>query len=434
MHHNNVRKAAIIAITKVQLGGSFAQIMPELEINLSSNDKAFFKELCLGSARLFYVLESILNNFLTKQFKQKTFDIKSTLILGLYEIFFTRVPNYATVSEYTKLLNSKSRNWARALVNSILRNAIRNKNEINSCLNDKTFINDLILSPWMRKKIIAQWSHISSQVIDAQFHKAPLTLCVNSSNISRANYVKLLEKNAIEYVLCQHSQDGIIIKSPTNTNGILGFNEGLVNIQDEGAQFCIQCLDLTKANRILDACSAPGGKTCHILSKRPDIHIDALDQSKLRIIKLKDNLKRLKHKANIIHADATQTKTWWDDKKYDIILLDAPCSGSGVMRRRPDINLIRNEAHLLSFCELQATMLRSLWPLLNKGGVMLYITCSIFKEENEQQIKHFISEYQNEALLFPIPIALGKDTNYGRQFFPTIGKNDGFFYSLIQKK
>ncbi len=266
-----------------------------------------------------------------------------------------------------------------------------------------------------------------------------MTLRVNTGHIKREDYLKLLEQNKITATAAKHSPDAIYLDKPVSVNSLPLFAEGKVSVQDEAAQLAAILLDPQKADRILDACAAPGGKTIHLLEREPEIDLLALDIEESRLERVQENLDRTQLKAQLLAANAFEPDTWWDKKPFDRILLDAPCSASGVIRRHPDIKLLRHKNDIPKLVQDQEQILSALWPLLKSGGMLLYATCSVLAEENTLQIQHFLQQHA-DAELQPINSDWGQQQIAGKQILPGEGgKNgengmDGFFYALIQKR
>jgi len=261
----------------------------------------------------------------------------------------------------------------------------------------------------------------------------PMSLRVNRAHASAADYLTRLQDAGIDACPHEYSPNGITLTTPCDVHELPGFADGHVSVQDEAAQLATSLLALKPALRLLDACCAPGGKTCHILETQPDLSACvALDIEKSRLARVQDNLNRLNLHATLVQGDALQPKTWWDGMPFDRILLDAPCSATGVIRRHPDIKLLRTEAEIISVTQLQHDLLQALWPLLAPGGLMVYATCSIMPEENEQQVNRFIAT-QTDCQFSASEHPWGHSTGHGWQILPGEHNMDGFFYSVLRK-
>ncbi|MGB0360961.1 MAG: 16S rRNA (cytosine(967)-C(5))-methyltransferase RsmB, partial [Endozoicomonas sp.] len=281
------------------------------------------------------------------------------------------------------------------------------------------------------------WPDYYQDILNGNNPPPPMTLRVNIQKIQPSRYLKKLLDECIEGKLSPILPQAISLNRPVSVDKLPMFTDGIVSVQDESAQLAATLIDAKPGDHILDACCAPGGKTCHLLELNPEVTVDALDADDHRLKKTSDNLKRLGLMANVLCGDATDPDSWFPGKQYDHIILDAPCSATGVIRRHPDIKLLRTAEDIEALAELQKKILKAIWPLLKIGGTLLYATCSIMPQENHLQIERFLSETSNVQLL-PIKSKWGHDTGFGKQLFPggsgqTSSNGDGFFYSLMVK-
>lgn len=266
-----------------------------------------------------------------------------------------------------------------------------------------------------------------------------MTLRLNTHHIKRDEYLNLLSEKEITATAGSYSPNAIYLDKPVPVTSLPLFADGKVSVQDEAAQLAALLLNPQKGDRILDACAAPGGKTIHLLEQESNVDLLALDIEENRLEKVQENLDRAQLKAQLLAANAFLPETWWDQKQFDRILLDAPCSASGVIRRHPDIKLLRNKDDIPNLVKEQEQILNALWPLLKSGGMLLYATCSVLAEENTLQIQHFLQQH-TDAELQPITSEWGQQQTAGTQILPGEGSNnggngmDGFFYALIQKQ
>jgi len=257
-------------------------------------------------------------------------------------------------------------------------------------------------------------------------------LRVNVLKQTREDFIKILNRHKISATPCSFSIHGLTLDTPLPAEEIPGFKEGYFFIQDEAAQLATQLLLLKPNLRILDACAAPGGKTTHILETEPKLSkLIAIDQDKKRLHKISENLTRLQLSTDLIHGDAARPETWWDKKGFDRILLDAPCSATGVIRRHPDIKLLRQATDIQTLAQKQLALLQALWPLLNPGGYLLYVTCSLLPDENQQIIAQFLSEHPT-AQMDPLHTPWGLSVNGGTQILPGTNNMDGFYFQRLK--
>lgn len=388
------------------------------------------QEICFGVCRHYGQLQAIAALFLKK--RPKSTEVWLTLLIGLYQLHALRIPDYAVVQETVALLVKIKKIWAKGLVNAVLRTYCREQNTLPERLKHHSMYR-YNHPDWFVKRIQSNWPHDWQTILKANDERPPMTLRVNSSQTDPAQYLAALKLENIEATPLQHAPSGLRLAAPCSVQALPGFDSGAVSVQDEAAQLAVTMLDLKPDLRLLDACCAPGGKTCHILETEPHLSACvALDIEDRRLNRVQDNLNRLKLHATLIQGDACRPEDWWDGILFDRILLDAPCSATGVIRRHPDIKLLRTEADLHAIVKRQHQLLTALWPLLATDGRLLYATCSIFPEENEAQIARF-SRHQKDCEVLPIDSSWGRQTPHGRQILPGDANMDGFFYSLLKK-
>ena len=388
------------------------------------------KELCFGVCRQYYRLQALADCLVNKRPKQM--DIWVCLLMGLYQLHYLRIPDYAVVKETVGLLTPIKKTWAKGLVNAVLRSYCREQDALLSRLADDTAF--IYGHPdWLVNKIKLAWPAHWQKILLANDAHPPMSLRVNQARNSTQAYLTRLDTAGIDAAAHTYSSEGIRLTTPCDVHELPGFMAGEVSVQDEAAQLASSLLALEPGLRLLDACCAPGGKTCHILETQPDLSACmALDIEKSRLSRVQENLNRLSLSANLIQGDALKPDTWWDGVTFDRILLDAPCSATGVIRRHPDIKLLRTEADITNIVQLQQDLLAALWPLLAPGGLMVYATCSIMPEENEQQVAHFIRQ-QTDCQFLATDKPWGHSTGHGWQVLPGEHNMDGFFYSVLKK-
>lgn len=289
-------------------------------------------------------------------------------------------------------------------------------------------------APWMNKQINLAWPTYAFEILLASQQNPPMTLRVNALKVSRAAYLKRLQCQQINALTCAVSPVGLTLKKPCAVNTLPNFDQGWVSVQDESAQLAVPLMDLQSGHRVLDACASPGGKSLHILETGiPLQELVCLDLP-ARQPRLKENLARAQAKATRVAGDLLDPFSWWKKgDEFDRILLDVPCTGTGVMRRHPDIKIRRSAQSVLQFAAQQRDLLNHAWSLLKIGGKLLYTTCSILPVENEEMIRQFLSEH-SDATALSLPEALGFATENGRQRLPGIHAGDGFYYALLLKK
>ncbi|BCA94271.1 ribosomal RNA small subunit methyltransferase B [Legionella antarctica] len=404
---------------------SLSQLMPP-----SANVSPMTKEICFGFCRHYFRLQAIANCLLEK--KPKETEVWIALLIGLYQLHYMNIPDYAVVKETVALLEKIKKGWAKGLVNAVLRNFCRKQQEILATLaNNKAFVYGQ--PQGLLKHLKSDWPNDWQNIAQANDAHPPMTLRVNLRKNSVAEYLDVLQEADIEAETHPVATAGITLKSPCDVYSLPGFKEGQVSVQDGAAQLAVSLLDLKPGQRVLDACCAPGGKTCHILESEPNLEAClALDVDPKRLKRVSENLERLHLAATLLQGDALFPERWWDRKPFDRILLDAPCSATGVIRRHSDIKLLRTDEEIVAVSKIQYSMLRSLWPLLAPGGLIVYATCSIIAEENEKQIAGFVAT-QADCTLIKNKGSWGRPTGHGQQILPGEHGMDGFFYSVLLK-
>lgn len=418
-----------------------------LETHLSQlndkRDKALTQALCYGVLRWLPRLQAVLKQLLTNPLKPKEKDIEVLLLMGLYQLIYLRVPDHAAINETVEITRLLNKSWATGLVNAVLRHFQR-QGELLLVQVDRELEANLAHPTWMLDRLKTDWPEHWRVIAQANNSSPPMILRVNARQNSREDYLDKLQQVGIKATPTSYSDMGIVLEQAVDVEELPGFSKGWVSVQDEAAQLAALLLDIPKDARVLDACAAPGGKTAHLLERYEVGTLLALDNQPDRVIKLEETLKRLHLSAYVKCADATQPATWWDGHPFDCILLDVPCSGSGVIRRHPDIKYLRQPQDSAGFILRQQHLLEALWPLLHHGGKLLYATCSVFAEENQLQIEKFLSTHPDGYELRFSPfgtvnrehsqVEWGWTLPVGRQVLPSDNPSlDGFYYACLVK-
>ncbi len=391
-------------------------------------DRAFVQALCYGVIRHYYALTCTLQQLLDKPLKTKDGDIQALLLVGLYQLQHMRVKSHAAVSETVSATRHKP--WAKSLVNAILRNYLRDPENFSCHAGRSATLNH---PDWIIEVLEQNWPDQSAQIMAANDQAAPMSLRVNLLQGSREDYLNRLQQLDINAQIPAYNPAGIVLDQAINVEQLPGFAEGLVSVQDLAAQLAAELLDVKPGQRVLDLCAAPGGKTAAILEQQPGLQsLLAIDVDAHRLKRVNDNLLRLNLQAETLTADASRPDTWADNKQFDRILLDAPCSGFGVIRRHPDIKILRRASDIETLQALQYKILNAAWQLLAPGGILLYATCSILKPENEQQIAKFLASHPDASEL-TIEADWGMARPHGRQILPGDNQMDGFYYAKLGK-
>ncbi len=417
----NLRSIAAKAIAQVlDQGLSLSSVIPELQKNISDKDKALLQELCFGTLRTLPQLEWIIQQLMDKPLKGKQRILHYLIMVGLYQLLYTRVPAHAALAETVNGAIALKKPQLKGLINGVLRQFQRQQDVLMERFqnNDSRYLHP----SWLLTRIKNAYPELWEGIIEGNNQKPPMWLRVNQIHHSREQYLALLEKEGINAFSDDHHPNAIRLETPCNVHLLPGFNEGWVTVQDRSAQRCAELLAPQNNEQILDLCAAPGGKTTHILEIAPKAHVLAIDIDEQRLARVKENLNRLKLHATVKSGDGRYPEQWCANMQFDRILLDAPCSATGVIRRHPDIKWLRRNEDIAQLAQIQKEILHAIWPYLKSGGTLVYATCSILPEENSQQIAAFLSSMQDAQC------------DYQHQCLPEQHSGDGFFYALIHKK
>lgn len=398
-----------------------------LSTALVSSDSPLLSDLCYGSLRWHEPLSFLLDELMSKKLKSKDKDIECLIRIGLYQIIYQKTPDHAAVGETVNALKGLKKPWAKNLVNAVLRNFLRGQEKLLKQQNEY-WPAKYAFPQWLLDKVKNAYPKQWQEILAESNNRAPMTLRVNLTHQSREEYLAKLTDLGIKASIVNDVKTAISLGSPQNVFELPGFADGDVSVQDAAAQNASILLDCQDNMTVLDACAAPGGKTGHILESARHLDVIAVDSSKLRLKRVQENLDRLKLKATVIASDALETDNFSKDILFDRILLDAPCSATGVIRRHPDIKVLRRESDIKQLQQLQSNILDALWEKLKPSGILLYATCSILPDENETQINAFIKRHDNVKVI-PIPKAQG----LGLQVFPGDAAMDGFYYAKLSK-
>jgi 16S rRNA (cytosine967-C5)-methyltransferase len=393
------------------------------------------QELVLGSLRHFFSLEQAIEASLHRPLKPRDHDLKLLMIVGAYQLKFMRVPDHAAIFETVEACAALGKPWARGLVNAVLRRCAAGR---------ATDPPSQEHPSWLEQMLRRDYPDAEA-IMTANNERAPMTLRINLAQITPADYLAQLAAAGLSAhapdaaQACQGTEDVItlgpetqVLDQPCRVETLPGYREGLVSVQDGGAQFAAALLAPQPGERILDACAAPGGKLFQLLERCPAAHVTALERNRGRLARLHEEAGRLGHDRFInVSADAAALD-WWEGQPYQRILLDAPCSGTGTLRRHPDIKVLRRPTDLDPLVALQQRLLSNLWRVLEPGGTLLYCTCSILAAENDEVIAHFLG-HQQDAVASPFKLATGRATRHGWQLLPTDPDTDGFYYARMIK-
>ncbi|WGE54655.1 16S rRNA (cytosine(967)-C(5))-methyltransferase RsmB [Actinobacillus equuli subsp. equuli] len=422
--------AAQIILQVLDQGKSLSSLLPEIQTQLDPKDVPLVQEITFGVCRVLPRLELVIKQLVAKPLKGKTRLVHCLLLVGLYQLLYMRVPAHAAVDEVVNATKVLKLDSFRALTNGVLRRFLREQAQILAVadkhwqtLHPDWFVNRI-------KKVYPHWR----EIVEANNQRPPMWIRANQQHIKAQDYAVLLgelvAKNSENSTACV-PDCAILLENPVPVAKLMHFEQGWATVQDAHAQWSAELLGAKNGELVLDACAAPGGKTTHILEKAPQAQVIALDIEENRLKRVRENLARLGQTAKVICGDASKPKEWLEpDVMFDRILLDAPCSATGVIRRHPDIKWLRKEQDIAELAELQNKILHALWQKLKPNGVLLYATCSILPEENEQQINRFVTQ-QTDAKL--VEMDFNGEKTAMKQFFPQEKGGDGFFYAKLVK-
>lgn len=413
-------------------GRSLSDVLPESTPRLNdATHGALLQELVFGTLRWAPQLEAVAYQLLHKPLKQKDSDVFALLLVGLYQLMHMRVAPHAAVSLSVAAVEELKKDWAKGLLNALLRGYQRDPELLQraSAAQDAAFAHP----EWLLLRLQKDWPDDWSAIATANNARPPMTLRVNRRRSSRADYLTQLQQASLDARVHEYAPDGLILSTPVDVNQLPGFAQGFVSVQDAAAQLAAVLLDAQPGQRVLDACAAPGGKTAHLRECQSALAgLTALDRDPKRIQRVRENLTRLSLGAECVVGDAGDVASWWDDQAFDRILLDAPCSATGVIRRHPDIKMLRQAEDIAPVVAEQARLLNALWPTLRPGGLLLYATCSVLRDENDGQIRQFLGAHA-DAVHVPINAQWGRACEFGRQILPGDADMDGFYYASVRK-
>jgi 16S rRNA (cytosine967-C5)-methyltransferase len=413
------QRLASTAVSQVLAGRNLNQALQNLFSRrpaLTPHQRAAAQDMSYGTLRFYGQLRTLLDLLLQKPLQDD--EVRALLLVALYQLQYSRAAEHAIVDHAVKVTQTLKKPWAKGLVNAVLRNFLRRRSallEQSAADEEGRYSHPQWWIDRLRKEYPEDWAAI----LETDNQHPPMTLRVNCRAISTEAYISRLHQQGIEGR--QVGESAIMLEQPVAVDRLPGFDEGMVSVQDAGAQLAARLLDVSDGMRVLDACAAPGGKAAHLL-ELAGIELTALDNDPERLKKIGQTLRRLRLEAHCVAGDAAKPEDWWDGKPFQRILADVPCSASGVVRRHPDIKWLRRETDIAAFAAQQAEILEALWRTLESGGKLLYATCSVFAEENQEQIARFLARHGD---------AQRPDAD-NRQLIPN-HQHDGFYYALLYK-
>ncbi|HEY0563195.1 MAG TPA: 16S rRNA (cytosine(967)-C(5))-methyltransferase RsmB [Methylophilus sp.] len=425
------QQIAAHAVSQVLSGRNLTLALPDAQkvfANATPQQRGAAADLSYGTLRFYGELEIYLNQLLEKPLSDGR--VHALLLVALYQLLHDKADDFTVVNQAVTAASFAKPRWAKGLVNGVLRNFLRKKADIAQALQGNE-VAQYSYPQWWINKLKVQYPEKWQRMLMVGNDHPPMTLRVNQQKVATTEYVQLLDRQGI--VAQQIGPSAVMLTQALPVEKIPGFTDGVVSVQDLGAQLAPQLLDMQAGMQVLDACCAPGGKTGHILETAA-VNLTAIDSDELRLKRVASNLDRLSLKAQLKVGNAANTQGWHDGQLYDRIVADVPCSASGIVRRHVDIKWLRRESDIVSFAQQQSAILLNLWQLLAKGGKLLYVTCSIFNEENQQQMDQFLATHA-DATQLPLDMTVcqqwGMTCEHG-QLVPSL-LHDGLFYALLQK-
>jgi 16S rRNA (cytosine967-C5)-methyltransferase len=413
-------------------GQSLSEALEAAQALADARDRPLVQELSFGTLRLLPRLRAFSRMLLHKPLKAEEGELAALVLVGLYQLAATRIPPHAAVSSTVEAARVLERPWAANLVNALLRRFQRERARL-MARPDPSAESEWLFPDWLLRRLEAAWPGQWQDLVRVSNGRAPMTLRVNRLRSTRADYAARLAAAGIAARPAPWASAGLVLDRPVAVTRLPGFADGLVSVQDAGAQLAAPLLGAKAGERVLDACAAPGGKTAHLLeltSNRVDLTAIDSDERRLRLVR--ETLGRLSLRARVLPGDASDPSGPWAEVRYHRILLDAPCSATGVIRRHPDIKWLRRDSDIAALSERQSRLLDALWGLLAPGGTLLYVTCSVLPEENEQRVADLLSR-ERGAREVPIECEWGVPRPAGRQLLPADGGNDGFYYARLER-
>jgi len=416
------QRLAADAVGQVLAGRNLTNVLETLfksHSQITPQQRAVAQDLTYGTLRFYGRIQSVISQLLDKPLTHE--GVHRLLLVALYQLLYDKASAHTVVNQAVEAAATFKKSWAKGLVNAVLRNYLRRAEEFAE-IGPQDEVARYSYPQWWIDKLKQQYPDTWQAILESGNTHPPMSLRINLKKTTPQDYSAKLDAQDIAHQLVGHQ--AVILSRPLPVEQLPGFLDGTVSVQDYGAQFAAELLNVAPNMRVLDACCAPGGKTSHIL-ELADVEMVALDHDAQRLERVQSNLDRLSLRASLQVGDAAKPEAWWDGKPFDRILADVPCSASGIVRRHVDIKWLRREVDVQTFAAQQAQILSSLWQLLAKGGKLLYATCSIFHEENQRQIDRFLEQHKDAT-----QIKLTHPKN--GQLIPC-AEHDGFFYALLQK-
>jgi 16S rRNA (cytosine967-C5)-methyltransferase len=424
---------ALVVVRVAREGHTLDETLAAFEDRAGTRDRALVQAMSYAVLRWLPRLAAITDHLLRKPLKARDKDIWALILVGLVQLLYLRVPAHAAIAATVEAAREFRKPWAAGLVNGVLRRFQREREALLARV-DRIESARYAHPPWLIERLRADWPRDWQAICAANNAHPPMSLRVNRRKRPREAYLDQLANAGVAASPARHVESGVVLAEPMGVERLPGFAAGEVSVQDVAAQLAAKLLDLGPGQRVLDACAAPGGKTGHLLEREPALaQLVAIDRDGIRLQRLAANLARLDLTCELLAADATDPRRWWDGTPFDRILIDVPCSATGVIRRHPDIKTLRRPEDMEGLTAQQSALLTGLWPLLAPGGRLLYVTCSVLRAENEERIAAFLRLHGN-GVECPMEADWGRPCRYGRQILPGDDGMDGFYYAALIKR
>lgn len=412
-------------------GQSLRAVLARRRRGLEPQEQGLMADLAFGVCRHYRLLDGWLQRHLKKPLKPSARAVHLALLAGLYELWFTERARHAVVNSWPDVCRRLKAPWASGLCNALLRNASRENVQERGA--DRPPAERYSVPDWLYAQWQQDWPGQAEAIARASATPPPLVLRCNRQRTTTEALSERLGETGLQVRESALVPGALFVTPARPVESLPGFDQGWFAVQDEAAQIPATLVETPDTGQLLDACAAPGGKTGQLAERFPAAALTALELDGARLRRVEENLERLGHRARLVRGDATNPAAWWDDVPFDAILVDAPCSATGILRRQPDSKWHRRVGDLKALCGLQADMLAALWPLVKPGGMLVYATCSVLKMENGKQVEAFLAshpEARDDTPAFAGAVTEGP----GCQLLPEEGGHDGFFFARLRKQ
>lgn len=431
----SLRAQAALVLHEVHGGRSLREALAPRRAGLADpRDRALLTAMVMAALRHALRYRALRRQLLSRPLPRRQAVIEALIDTGFAQIDALKLAPHAAVAATVEAARELDLPRLAGLVNAVLRRYQREQEALDAAVGG----NAEVVSEhpeWLRQRLAVDWPEMAEDIMAANLQPPPLWLRVNTLRGSREAYAARLAAAGMAPTSCPGLEQALKLPSGVDPATLPGFATGDVSVQDGAAQWAAAVLDAQPGDRVLDACAAPGGKAAHVLERAAGgVELLAVDSDPLRLARVRETLQRLGLSAQMRVADAGEPVSWWDRRPFERILLDAPCSGSGVIRRHPDIRLHRRATDLPALVAAQARLLEALWPMLRPGGRLVYVTCSVLRDENDRQIDAFLARHSDAHAADPLPADSGRPLGAGRQILPGEQDMDGFFLAALDKR